>query len=186
MHQKRRSGSNNNNNNRNHRGGRNNKYRSGGGGGGYDSQSLARQKKHAQTQKEKYQNMARDAQVNGERVDAEYYFQHVEHYVRVLAEIEAKEPKPERRDDAHSSSHDDMEGGDEQEDNSAHGDDDNGDDSEVSAAPEAQSESRPKAPRGRRRAAPRHQDSAKEIPLPSSVIPEAEPLAASKAAASST
>ena len=79
---------------------RSNKYRSG--GGGNDSQSLAKQKKHALTQKEKYLNMARDALSNGDRVEAEYYYQHVEHYSRVVGEIMAKEPQPEPRqnDDA--------------------------------------------------------------------------------------
>jgi len=98
----------------NHSNGRNNgrsrKFRSGGGGsgggggGGNDSQSLARQKKTAMTQKEKYLNMARDALSNGDRVEAEYYFQHVEHYARVIGEIIAKEPpsmreRPESHDD---------------------------------------------------------------------------------------
>lgn len=101
-------------NHSNHGGGRSNggrprKFRSGGGGGGgggNDSQSLARQKKAAMTQKEKYLNMARDALSNGDRVEAEYYFQHVEHYSRVIGEIIAKEPpsmreRPEHNQDDH-------------------------------------------------------------------------------------
>lgn len=87
-----------------HRNNRGRKFRGGGGGGGgnggghYDSQSLARQKKHAMTQKDKYMAMARDAQVNGDRVNAEYYYQHVEHYSRTIAEIEEKEPQPQPRE----------------------------------------------------------------------------------------
>ena len=91
---------------RNNRGGR--KYRSGGGsgsggggGGGNDYQSLQRQKKHAMTQKDKYSTLARDMQMNGDRVNAEYYFQHVEHYVRVLAEIAEKEPPQQRHEPRH-------------------------------------------------------------------------------------
>lgn len=86
---------------RNNRGGR--KYRGGGGGGGshhhQDSQSLARQKKHAMTQKDKYLTLARDAQANGDRVNAEYYYQHVEHYSRTIAEIEEKEAPAQREMD---------------------------------------------------------------------------------------
>lgn len=79
---------------------RSRKYR-GGGSGGNDSQSLARQKKQALTQKEKYANMARDALSNGDRVEAEYYFQHVEHYSRVVADIIAKEPAPKEKPASH-------------------------------------------------------------------------------------
>jgi hypothetical protein len=86
-------------NNMKHRGGG---ERSGGGGrryhnsgdrtggqnrSGSDQNSLSRQKHHATQMREKYMNMARDAQSNGERVDVEYYLQHVDHYVRVLADI---------------------------------------------------------------------------------------------------
>lgn len=72
----------------------NNKFRS---GGHTDSMSLARQKKDAQAKREKYTSLAMDAQRNGERVEAEYYWQHVDHYNRVIAEVEAQEPKPEPR-----------------------------------------------------------------------------------------
>ena len=94
------------NNNRN--GG--NKHRSGGGGGGgarrynnnssgggnnrsgaNDSQNLQRQKHHATQQLGKYSDMARNAQINGDRVDVEYYLQHVDHYTRVLNDIAAVE-----------------------------------------------------------------------------------------------
>ena len=58
---------------------------------GHNEQSLGKQKSHATNQKERYLNMARDAAGNGERVDAEFYYQHVEHYSRVLNDIAAKE-----------------------------------------------------------------------------------------------
>ena len=82
---------NNNRNNMKHRGGQ------GGGGRRYhqggnrnhqnDGQNIARQKHHATQQREKYSNLAREAHNNGDRVDVEYYLQHVEHYSRVLTDI---------------------------------------------------------------------------------------------------
>ena len=89
----------------NNRGG-NNKHRSGGGNSGgqrrynnngsssngnrssaNDGQNLQRQKHHATQQLGKYSDMARNAQINGDRVDVEYYLQHVDHYTRVLTDI---------------------------------------------------------------------------------------------------
>ena len=91
-----------NNNMRNNNGGqqgRNNgggrRYNNGGGhrsgGGANDGQNLQRQKQHATQQREKFMNMARDAQNNGDRVDVEYYLQHVDHYGRVLSDIQVIE-----------------------------------------------------------------------------------------------
>lgn len=57
------------------------------GGGNRDQQNLGRQKHHATQMREKFMNHARDAQINGDRVDVEYYLQHVDHYNRVLADI---------------------------------------------------------------------------------------------------
>lgn len=70
-------------------GGGGRRYHGGGGGGGgrNDHQNIARQKHHAMQMREKYSNMARDAQINGDRSDVEYYLQHVDHYSRVLADI---------------------------------------------------------------------------------------------------
>lgn len=95
-----RKNNNNRNNNMKHRGGSGGggqrRYQSGGGGGGNhrggnDSGNITRQKQHATSQREKYSNMARDAQINGDRVDVEYYLQHVDHYTRVLNDIAAIE-----------------------------------------------------------------------------------------------
>jgi len=48
---------------------------------------------------DKYQQYARDAQSSGDRVDAENYLQHAEHYYRVLAKMKPPEkPKPEPRE----------------------------------------------------------------------------------------
>ena len=66
------------------------RYQNNGGGGGNrhnDGQNITRQKHHATQMREKFSNMARDAQNNGDRVDVEYYLQHVDHYTRVLTEI---------------------------------------------------------------------------------------------------
>jgi hypothetical protein len=59
--------------------------------GGNDSQNLQRQKHHATQQLGKFGDMARNAQINGDRVDVEYYLQHVDHYTRVLTDIAAIE-----------------------------------------------------------------------------------------------
>lgn len=71
-----------------HRGGGNRRYNNNGGGGNSrpenDSQNLQRQKHHATQQLAKYSDLARNAQNNGDRVDVEYYLQHVDHYTRVL------------------------------------------------------------------------------------------------------
>lgn len=90
----------------NNRGGNNNKHRSGGNGGGVrryqnnggggnrganDGQNIQRQKHHATQQLGKYGDLARNAQINGDRVDVEYYLQHVDHYTRVLSDIAAIE-----------------------------------------------------------------------------------------------
>ena len=90
-----RKGNNQNRGNMKHRGGQGGRrYQGGNGGGGNrgnDGQNIARQKHHATQMREKFSNMARDAQNNGDRVDVEYYLQHVDHYTRVLTDIAAIE-----------------------------------------------------------------------------------------------
>lgn len=84
------------NNNRNNRGGGGGRRYNNNGGGNRqpnDGQNIQRQKHHATQMREKYNNLVREAQNNGDRVDVEYYLQHVEHYNRILAgiaEIEAE------------------------------------------------------------------------------------------------
>jgi hypothetical protein len=62
------------------------------GRGGQRGQNLGgnrqdnRQRGNAAQLLEKYKNMARDAQLAGDRVQAEYYLQFAEHYFRVLGE----------------------------------------------------------------------------------------------------
>ncbi len=43
-----------------------------------------RQVKHALTSRDKYQGMARDALVSGDRVLAEYYHQYADHFQRII------------------------------------------------------------------------------------------------------
>lgn len=52
-----------------------------------DQHNITRQKQHASQMRDKFQGMAQDALRSGERVEAEYFFQHVDHYMRVLADI---------------------------------------------------------------------------------------------------
>src|ERR1051325_9286391 len=44
---------------------------------------------------EKYVQLARDAQSSGDRVAAENYFQHAEHYYRIVAAAQAQMPQPQ-------------------------------------------------------------------------------------------
>jgi hypothetical protein len=44
---------------------------------------------------EKYVQLARDAQASGDRVGAENYLQHAEHYYRILAAAQAQMPQPQ-------------------------------------------------------------------------------------------
>lgn len=46
---------------------------------------------------EKYRNMARDAQLAGDRVNAEYYLQFADHYFRVLADNRARQEEQQAR-----------------------------------------------------------------------------------------
>lgn len=66
-------------------------HRGGNNRGNNDGQNIARQKHHATQMREKFSNLAKDAQMNGDHVDMEYYLQHVDHYQRVLTEVAAIE-----------------------------------------------------------------------------------------------
>lgn len=88
-----RSGGNNNNNKRRfvRKGGSG----SGGGGGarfgGDDSDFInPRMRKQAQTNRDKYLGLAKDALSSGDRVESEYYLQHADHYLRILNAIDAQ------------------------------------------------------------------------------------------------
>ena len=72
------------------------------GGGQSGNRQDNRQRGNAAQLLEKYKNMARDAQLAGDRVQTEYYLQFADHYFRVLSENRARfeEQNPRRgRDD---------------------------------------------------------------------------------------
>jgi hypothetical protein len=74
--------------------GRNNGRPNGGGNrGGSDNGNRIdnRARGNATQLLEKYRNMARDAQLAGDRVNAEYYLQFADHYFRVLADNRARQ-----------------------------------------------------------------------------------------------
>lgn len=86
--------------------GRNNNQRPQGGGGqsrGGDSGNRidSRARGNAAQLLEKYKNLAREAQMSGDRVQTEYYLQFADHYFRVLADSRARqeEQRPSRQDD---------------------------------------------------------------------------------------
>ncbi|MGF0539711.1 DUF4167 domain-containing protein [Agrobacterium sp. ES01] len=57
---------------------------------------------------EKYSNLARDAQSSGDRVIAENYLQHAEHYNRIIAAAQAQLQERAQRDDRNDNSERDM------------------------------------------------------------------------------
>ncbi|MCC6479393.1 DUF4167 domain-containing protein [Sphingorhabdus sp.] len=83
---------------------------------GYDHQNRIdnRARGNAAQMLEKYKKLAQDAQLNGDRVQAEYYHQFADHYFRVLADFRSRqeESRPQRSEWRN----DDREGGDWRED----------------------------------------------------------------------
>ncbi len=81
-------------NNNNGGGGGGGGQRQGGGGGqnGRDTGNRidSRARGNASQLYEKYKNLARDAQMQGDRVNIEYYLQFADHYFRVLSETRAR------------------------------------------------------------------------------------------------
>jgi hypothetical protein len=102
-----------------------------------------RQRGNAAQLLEKYKNMARDAQLAGDRVQTEYYLQYADHYFRVLSENRARfeDQRRQRGDDL---------------------DEDDGEEELVEASDEAQAEEReerqPRGERFNRRNRPRRGD----------------------------
>lgn len=70
---------------------------------GDDESVSPRLRRHAQVQREKYVNMAIDARRSGDRVQAEYWLQHADHYQRILnlaqEQFSARGPNMEDGDD---------------------------------------------------------------------------------------
>ncbi len=73
-----------NNNGGNNKNGMRRRNGNGGRQGGNTAQILQK----AQQAKEKYLNLARESLAAGDRIEAEHYYQHVDHYVRVINAIE--------------------------------------------------------------------------------------------------
>jgi hypothetical protein len=89
------------------------------GRGGQRGQNLGgnrqdnRQRGNAAQLLEKYKNMARDAQLAGDRVQSEYYLQFADHYFRVLGENRARFEEQRRQRGEDSSDEDENDGEDE-------------------------------------------------------------------------
>ncbi len=97
--------------------GRNNNGRPNGnnrGGGDNGNRIDNRARGNAAQLLEKYKNMARDAQMSGDRVNAEYYLQFADHYFRVLADNRARQEEQQQRfrprDDSFDEDNDDFDG----------------------------------------------------------------------------
>ncbi|GGA91947.1 hypothetical protein GCM10011491_19950 [Brucella endophytica] len=69
---------------------------------------------NAQHIAEKYTTLARDAQASGDRVMAENYLQHAEHYNRIIMAAQANAPVPFQRDESFDDDMDDEDEGFEQ------------------------------------------------------------------------
>jgi len=84
-------------------------------GGGQRGQNLGgnrqdnRQRGNAAQLLEKYKNMARDAQLAGDRVQSEYYLQFADHYFRVLGESRSRFEDQRRQRDDDSADEDEIE-----------------------------------------------------------------------------
>ncbi len=65
-------------------------------GGGDDASNVSRTRRNATQAREKYQNMARDAMSMGDRVLAENYLQHADHYYRILLSLPPEEVRQPR------------------------------------------------------------------------------------------
>lgn len=76
----------------NHRRGR---HGGGGGGGGHGQGNRSR--KNYPALREKYLNQARDAMASGDRVMAEYYYQHADHCFRMMMEEGYRPPQPQQQ-----------------------------------------------------------------------------------------
>lgn len=72
---------------------------------------------------EKYLQYGRDAQTSGDRIAAEAYFQHAEHYFRIMAANAPKDRPQNQQDDQNNASDDDRR--DDQSENDARSDDRN-------------------------------------------------------------
>ena len=96
-----------------------------------------RQRAQAVTQRDKYTNMAKDALSGGDRVQAEYYFQHADHYNRV---IDSADEQKEARDAERKKQHEERQAAKAQRDAERRQNEEQEDVSEEVVAEEAQEE----------------------------------------------
>jgi hypothetical protein len=68
-------------------------------GGGSNNYGNNRPRKNYPQLREKYMNQARDALSAGDRVMAEYYFQHADHCYRMMMEEGSHRPRPQQHAD---------------------------------------------------------------------------------------
>jgi Domain of unknown function (DUF4167) len=120
-----------------------------------------RQRGNAVQLLEKYNNLARDSQQQGDRVQAEYYMQYADHYHRVVAEMRARHEERQAQYQQHDRQRgrddrerDDRERDDRERDGDGrddrdHDEDDRGDEDVAAEAP-AMRPHRPAAPRAAR------------------------------------
>ncbi len=100
-----------NNNRNNRRRGRGNRNQ---GGGNQLNRIDSRARGNAPQLLDKYKKLAQDAQHNGDRVQAEYYLQFADHYLRVIADNKARqdEARAKRQEERGQSSDDEDDGED--------------------------------------------------------------------------
>jgi len=141
-----------------------------------------RQRGNAAQLLEKYKNMARDAQLAGDRVQSEYFLQFADHYFRVLDEGRARfeEQRRQRGDDSSDDSDNDGNAGQasdydrtdddnrRQRDTVAQSDEDRGDDDNRRQRGNGSGRDRP-----RRNAAPQPQDEDEDERIAVEVLPPA-------------
>lgn len=155
--------------------GNNNNNSNGGGGGGnnfnrkgsnpltrtYDSSGPdVKIRGTAQHIAEKYSTLARDAQSAGDRVMAENYLQHAEHYNRIIASAQAQMQERGQRDDRQEYSDRDNE-----RDNDRDGDDMDGGDNDDYGSSQPVQQYQP-APQPQPQPQPQHQPAAQQPPAP--------------------
>jgi Domain of unknown function (DUF4167) len=105
------SSTNNNNNRKNYGNNKNNRFRNNNNKPtqavrGYDGENemvSPNQKRHAQNQQTKYNDLAKNARQAGDRVECEYYLQHADHYTRI---INLADEQQRRRDGIAEQPHD--------------------------------------------------------------------------------
>ncbi len=117
---------------------RSNNYRSGGrSNNNNNSNNRQRSRKNYAAARDKYMNQAKDALSHGDRVQAEFYFQYAEHYVRLLNEANEEQQAREatQRDRNNDDDADEENASSGQADASTQEDSADGDDTEAPSRP---------------------------------------------------